>query len=228
MYRDRRKLRIVKTISFNGLFNPIKILVLCTFLYVCFTLRRKEIHDMILLLVVSVCLLTEMVNSVLIFTDGNNGVFDSFSIFSHQSLWLLLLGVLTGKRRLSYMLLAVFAAVFAVDFYFADAGKFCYYTFVTSALAYLALFVWECLQKIEREDILYFTSDAFLLLCAPVLFFFNLGLMFSFNSFQLTDRELFGIKLYTLIIYFVNFFYYLLINLYVYRQKQHHAAAVED
>lgn len=209
--------------------HAIKILVLCTFLYALFHLGRKDKNHLVVLAILLVCTLTEAINIIIQWLDFIYPLHYPISILVHNSLWLFLLSRNSKARKAGTAALFLGIVVFFIDNnYILKTGHFCYYTFIAGALSYVLLFVLECIRKLDQEDILFFTADTFLLLCAPLLFFINLGLMFSFNSYTVTNKHIFGMELYGLLNCFVNLSYYLIIILYVYRQKHAPTATLRD
>lgn len=100
---------------------------------------------------------------------------------------------------------------------------FNYWTFVASAFLYLLLFIYLSFEKLKMEELNFLTSNGYLLLCAPLLFFLGLSFMFGFGSRLITASPVYGnIVLYDCIIYFVNIVYYGLINVYLFRLKHNH------
>jgi len=95
-----------------------------------------------------------------------------------------------------------------------------YYTFIFGALLYVILFIYESYNQLREENLMYFLSNNYLLLFAPVYFFFGMGLMLGFKPLQVTRMILFGqVTLYVFIVNIVCIAYYTLINIYIYREK---------
>lgn len=202
--------------------NPIKIMVLVSFIFALASLRRSNRDHCYLLLILGTCLATEIIDSVLYFFGYSNGLTMSISIIFHDCFWLLLL-----RRNIAFkvsltMGLLLFLA-FAVANLFLMSGHFGfnYYTFVIGAFIYIVLFLYENFYQLQKENLAFFLSNSYLLLFAPILFFVDLSLMFGFDSKAVTSHRIFGlIKLYDFAIYFVNAAYYFLINIYIYREKK--------
>lgn len=208
--------------------NPIKIIVLFSFVFALMWLDFRNKNHRYLLLILAVCLVTEIVNSVLSLWRLSNGLATSISILFHDSFWILLL-----SRNLSYRLtakagLALFL-IFAIGQLIFMEGLFTfrYYSYIIGAFIYIVLFLYENFHQLRKENLSFFFSNTYLLLFAPVLFFIDLSLMFGFESPALTSAKIFGnIKLYDFVIYFVNLVYYSLINIYIYREKKVKAWAI--
>ncbi|WDF65981.1 hypothetical protein [Flavobacterium sp. KACC 22763] len=97
-----------------------------------------------------------------------------------------------------------------------------YYTFIFGALLYVILFIYESYRQLQEENLMYFLSNNYLLLFAPVYFFFGMGLILGFKPLQVTGIVLFGqVTLYVFVVNIVCIAYYSLINIYIYREKYH-------
>lgn len=202
--------------------SPLKIIVLLTLLSgLLFLDRKKQIHRH-LLAILWVCFLTEVINSILIVNKKSIVLCVSISIIIHHGLWLWMLAKNAAKKNAAFLLLGCFLLFGLINMGFLDGTKkFNYYTFVVGAFLYIIIFIYESFCRLRQENFDFFLSNTFILLTAPVLFFFGLSFMFGFNSKNVTSYLLFGqLKLYTFISYFVNIIYYSLINLYIYREKK--------
>lgn len=202
--------------------KPLKILVVLTFVLALAGLKWQNHTHRYILQILCVCMLTELINSILIFNSKSISLPFTLSVILHHSIWLLLLGRVTVFQKTFRFLLFGFI-VFAIAnlFFIEGTDRFNYYTFVVGAFLYIVIFIYESFYKLKQEDFPFFLSNNYLLLLAPVLFFFGLSFMFAFQSKSITSFIIFGdIKLYTFIIYFVNIVYYTLINLYIYREKR--------
>jgi hypothetical protein len=202
--------------------RPLKIIVLLTlFSGLLFLDRKKQIHRH-LLTILWVCFLTEAINSILIVNKKTIGLFVSISIIIHHGLWIWMLAKNAAQKNAAFLLLGCFLLFGLINISFFEGTKeFNGYTFVFGAFIYIIIFIYESFCKLRLENFDFFTSNTFILLTAPVLFFFGYSFMFAFNNKNVTSYLLFGqLKLYTFISYFVNIVYYSLINLYIYREKK--------
>lgn len=202
--------------------TPLKIIVLLTLLSgLLFLDRKKQIHRH-LLTILWVCFLTEAINSILIVNKKTIGLFVSISIIIHHGLWIWMLAKNAAQKNAAFLLLGCFLLFGLINISFFEGTKeFNDYTFVFGAFIYIIIFIYESFCKLRLENFDFFTSNTFILLTVPVLFFFGYSFMFAFNSKNVTSFLLFGqLKLYTFISYFVNIVYYSLINLYIYREKK--------
>lgn len=118
------------------------------------------------------------------------------------------------------MLLFVLFAI--VNFFFFDGvHKFNSYSFVTGALLYVLLFLYDSFGELKKENFNYFTSNNYLLIATPVLFFIGFSFIFGFKNKDIDKIEILGLfTIYNFISYFANITYYTLINIYIYREKK--------
>lgn len=202
--------------------KPLKIAVLLTLLFAFWGLNRKnEVHRYLLFILV-ICFSTELMNSALIVNAKSIVLSSTLSICLHHTLWLVLLSKFVSFIKVAYLLIISFILFAAINlFFFEGVESFNYYTFVVGAFIYLVIFIYQSFYKLKAEDFPFFLSNNYLLLSAPILFFFGLSFMFGFKTSKITSFIIFDdVKLYTFIIYFVNVVYYTLINIYIYREKR--------
>lgn len=202
--------------------NPIKVVVFLTLLFALYKLNKKnELHKN-LLLVLFICFLTELINTFLKYKEVSNAVFSSISIIFHDSFWLLILSRLVTFRKIVFTLILCFIFFCIVNILFIEKfDQYNYYSFILGALFYLIIFFYESFFQLKNENFVFFSSNNFLLLFAPVFFFLGVSLMFAFDSKEITSTIVFGnVTLYKCIIYFVNLFYYALINIYIYKESK--------
>ncbi len=203
--------------------KPIKIIALVTFFYALTNITNRNKNMLFLLVILFVCILTEIVNSILI-SNGvlNTGLSTTIGILVHNFLWLYLLSGFVVFKKLFYFLFVLLLGFVTINLFFIETSShFNYYSFVASAFIYITIFIYESFFQLKRENFKFFTSNNYLLLCSPLFFFFCLSFLFGFKSRSVTSHVLFDkIKLYDFVIYFVNFIYYTLINIYIYREKK--------
>lgn len=201
--------------------NFTQLLVILTFLVVLFTYDRNNKLHRILLAILSVSLMIELACFVLLYKKINISLVYSINTLLHHSLWLLLLFTKTNRKVLFKIVLAAYLAYGMINLLaFEGLDKFNYNTFIVGAFGYLFFFIWESFYRLKKEDFAFFTSNSYLLIFAPVLFFFGLSVIFGFKSRELSITVIFGnTKLYDVIGYFVNLVYYGLVIFYMYREK---------
>lgn len=201
--------------------NFTQLLVIISFFVVLLTYNRNNKLHRILLAILSISLINEIVCFIFLYKKSDISLVYTINTFLHHSLWLFLLFSTTKRRMLFRIVLPIFLTYGIVNLLSIEGHqKFNYYTFIFGAFLYLIFFIWESFYRLKKEDFSFFLSNNYLLLFAPVLFFFGLSVIFGFKSRELSETVIFGdTKLYTVIGYFVNIVYYGLINLYMYREK---------
>ncbi len=174
-----------------------------------------------LLYILLVVFITELVNSVLIYNDRSIRIPFNTSIVFHDIFWMLAFRENINHKKMSNITLCLFVLFSIINFMvveIADLNN--YYTFIFGALLYVILFIYESYNQLREENLMYFLSNNYLLLFAPVYFFFGMGLMLGFKPLQVTRMILFGqVTLYVFIVNIVCIAYYTLINIYIYREK---------
>lgn len=203
--------------------NPIKMVVLLTFIFALFRLQWKKPNNRYVLIILGISLILETVNSLLTVQQIKINISMTIGSIFHNSFWLALLARNCSFKKSLNIAIGLFI-LFSIINVLAIEGPstFNCYTFVVSAFLYLVFFIIDSFYRLNKEEFSFFLSNDFLLLLAPILFFLGLSFMFGFKSKLLTSTMLFAdVKLYTAIIYFVNLIYYSLITIYIYREKNH-------
>ncbi|MGV3698027.1 hypothetical protein [Flavobacterium sp.] len=204
-----------------NLLNPIKIIVLLTFLAGVFFLEKSKRDNKLLFAIVCVCFINEVGSLILKYNKLSINSLFTIDVVLHHSLWIILIGRHLSGGKMKAILLG-YLIVSALNFFFVEGmDNFNYYSFVSGALVYTILFTYISYKKLREENLGFFTSNHMILLFSPVMFFLGLSFMFCFKSHQLTSTLLFGdVKLYTFINYSVNIIYYTLINIYILKERK--------
>lgn len=202
--------------------NPIKVVVFLTLLFALLQLNKKNVLHKNVLVVLFICFLTELINTFLKHKGFSNAAFSTISIIFHDIFWLFILSIIVSFRKIVIMLILCFILFCIINLLFIEKfDQYNYYTFILGALIYLIIFFYESFFQLKNEHFVFFSSNNFLLLFAPVIFFLGISLMFAFDSKEITSTIVFGkVTLYKCIIYFVNLFYYALINIYIYKESK--------
>lgn len=204
--------------------NPIKACVLITLLFALGNLRWKIKMHRYLLYILFVVFFTELINSILVYNNRSIRIPFNISIVFHDILWMLAFKENTKSKKMSNSILCVFVLFSIINFTVIEiTDVYNYYTFVFGALLYVILFIYESYRQLREENLMYFLSNNYLLLFAPVYFFFGMGLMLGFKALEVTRIILFGqVTLYVFIVNIVCIAYYTLINIYIYREKNNY------
>lgn len=203
--------------------NPVKIIVLLTFLHALLGLPKKTILNRLTFLIISFSLFMEVFNSILIYIGEPISLFTSISIIFYFSLWLYLFKLvnLPYLKKQIYTILSVYILFGFVNAFHFQSNGFSFYTFVVGSLIYIILFLILSFTCLKKEELSFFQNNAFVLLFSPILFFLGLSFMFSFSSKTITSYKIFNeISLYTLVNYSVNFIFYTILNYYIYKERK--------
>lgn len=201
--------------------NPIKACVLITLLFALYNLRWKIKMHRFLLYILFVVFITELVNSILVYNNRSIRIPFIISIVFHDIFWMLAFRENINRKKMTNVMICFFVLFSIINFIIIEISDiYNYYTFVFGALLYVILFIYESYRQLREENLMYFLSNNYLLLFAPVYFFFGMGLMLGFKSLGVTKKVLFGeVTLYVFIVNIVCIAYYTLINIYIYREK---------
>jgi len=201
--------------------NPVKIYVSITLLFALTLGMRNDIHRL-LLAILCFGFANEAISSILLFNGYKIRFSATLYIIIHHSLWLLLLGKKATFKNSIILLLLFFLAFSFYNLFFLEGMKsFNFNSFIVGAFIYILAFTYESFYHLRKENFTYFTSNHYILLLSPLLYFFGVSFVFGFKSKTLAETVIFGgINLYNFLINFVNFIYYFLICVYIYREKK--------
>lgn len=185
-------------------------------LYFYFKNSNKAIG---LLLIISVAniVLTDVLKHFGIHTFFNNNIY----VFVHNLIWLIIIKKFCLNKKLLDWVIVAFLLFNCILFFKINIFKeFSYDAFVLGALLYSVIFVFESYINLKNEKLSFFLSNEFIIVFAPIFFYFGLSLMFAFVSVAVTQTVIFkNIVLYEFVNYYVNFIYYLLINIYIIKNR---------
>ncbi|KFF03172.1 hypothetical protein B0A68_10470 [Flavobacterium reichenbachii] len=176
------------------------------------------------LYILFVVFFTELINSILVYNSRPIRIPFNISIIFHDIFWMLAFREIINRKKMSNIILCLFVLFSVVNFIVIEiTDAYNYYTFVFGALLYVSLFIYESYKQLKEENLMYFLSNNYLLLFAPVYFFFGMGLMLGFKALGVTKMLLFGqVTLYVFIVNIVCIAYYSLINIYIYRENNNY------
>lgn len=203
------------------LLNPIKILVLATFLVGLFYLQSSKTKHRYLIFILLTCFLLEFTSIAFILNKIQIHNLFTIGVIIHHTLWLVL--VLNNFSKKKKLLFCLGFVVFSILNLFLIEGHddFNILTFILGSLLYILLFLYLSFANLKRENLSFFQSNDFILLFAPVLVFLGMSFIFGFKNKELNTTIIFNnIKLYTFINHFVNIVYYALINIYIFKERK--------
>ncbi len=203
-------------------FNYTKMLVFITFAIVLAYHNPKKANHRLLLFIVFISFINELLSVFFLLKKIDIGLLYTINTILHNSLWLFFLSRYFNNPNLFKAIIVGYIIFSAINLtYFEGWEKFNFTTFILGAFTYLILFIYKSFIELKKENFGFFLSNDFILLFAPVLFFFGLSSIFGFKSKPLSSTIIFGdTNLYDFIGYFVNTIYYAFINLYIYSEKK--------
>lgn len=201
--------------------NLVKIVVFVTFIVACISLKlEKQNKVLFAILLLNFC--TEIATSVMVYNKKSIVFITTVSILLHHALWLYMLGMLWLNKATGYIPVALFLFFALTNLFFIEGFfAFNFKSFIFGALLYILIFLYYSYYNLQKENFPFFSSNSYLLLFCPVLFFLGFSFIFGFKNKALNSTLIFGtFKLYSFISIFVNLAYYSLINIYIYRNKR--------
>lgn len=185
-------------------------------------MHSKKSSHRLLFAIITISVATEILSLILTYIGVKTGLLYTVSVVMHNSLWLILLTKDFLIKKAVIILLLSFLLVSILNFLFYEGSiNFNNYTFIIGAFLYIVIFIYESFYQLKYDNFSFFSSNNYILLFAPVLFFFGLSFIFGFKNKELAATVVYGkVELYSFIGSFVNFIYYTLINIYIYKEKQ--------
>ncbi len=199
--------------------NPISVLVTITFIMGLLFLNKKRTNalELFLTLMFSFCL--ELICVFFLNHKKNINLLYSVGFILHFYFWL---GIICNVFKISKQkknILSIFLLFCLINLIFIEKLNLNYLTFIFGSLLYILIFLIECSKKLKNEELVLFSSNNFILIIAPILFFIGFTFIFGFRNSTLRFFKVYNqIDFYTVICYFVNIIYYFLINLYIYKE----------
>ncbi len=203
--------------------NPVKVIVVLTFLHAVLCLPKKTIINQITFLIISLSLFIEVINSILIFNNQPIKHFLSITIIFYFTLWIYLFKILRNTPIKKYInpIICLYLIYGFSNFLYVQHNGFSYYNFVIGSLLYIILFLIVSFSFLKKEELRFFQSNSFVLLFSPIMLFLGLSFMFSFKSSAIISYKILNdIELYALVNYSVNFIFYAILNYYIYKERK--------
>ena len=192
--------------------NPINILVLVTFIMGLIFLNKKNRIKFLLFLLLTFCLLIEILSIILLNYHQNITILYSLGFITHNTIWLFMIFSVFKKRYYRKLIILFFVSFSLFNLFFIEKQELNHFTFIFGALLYIFILLFECSKTLLSDNLEIFKSNDFLVLLAPVMFFFGFSFIFGFRNSELRFvKVLFETELYTFISNFVNFLYYFII-----------------
>ena len=201
------------------LINPITIIVFATFVLGFLFLEKNKKINFELFLILLCSISVEVISTILLLENSNISLIYSIGFLIHNSLWISILFDVFRSQLLKKLVLVSYIVFAIINFLFLEKKELNNMTFVIGAMLYILFFIIEIFKYLKKEKLDFFSTTEFLLILAPILFFFGFSLIFSFKNSEIRIIKIFNkIELYTLICYTINIIYYFIINLYIYKE----------
>jgi len=196
----------------------IRIYIILTFIYGLF-LKKKRGNPLIFILLISVG------NELCLQYTEYDILTTNIYIFFIFPLWLL---ILLEKNKLKeivkikkYLIIGYILICF-LSFY-KSFWTLHFYNFTIGSLLYCSIFLLDSYYNLKKENFGYFTSNHYLLISSPVIFFLGMSFLFAFGSSELLKIKVYKeITIYIVVADFVNIIYYSLINCYIHKENKSH------
>lgn len=199
--------------------NLVKIIVFLTVVLAMLKLNKANTIHRIVFAILLINFGTELTTSLLKVMHCPYGKVSLLNIIVENCLWLYLLGKLSAKRWVALVLMGTYVAFSILNFLWIQGmDSFNYYTFIAGAFCYLVFFFVESFNQLEKENFDFIFSNNYVLLCAPIIYLFGGSFMFAFVSSAVTKVVLFKRELFSIVIDYVNIVYYILLNVYIYKE----------
>lgn len=202
--------------------TPIKIMVIATCFHAVAFLRKSDRRNSLLLLILLLGAINELQMSTLNLLGFCKHPALDLNFIAYNLFWLGLLMQMCRLKGAIKAALIVFGLIAVANLlFFEGMAAFNFITVMIGGLLYLLFFTLENYRRLREEDYSFFISNHYLLLFAPVTFFFSYGLLFSFRSHFVNGTLLFhNIELWDFVTYYANSTYYVLINIFIYRESR--------
>ncbi|WP_405369420.1 hypothetical protein [Nonlabens sp. Asnod2-A12] len=201
--------------------SPITILAIVSLiLAVVFYSKRKAYIYVLGILFINV--VTEI--SLLIATVGeaNDLIFYLYNqyVIIHQLLWLLLIVTLLYINKKEFLIPIAFALLQLLFVYITLPSDLHVYCFLVSFVIYLGYYLYKHYKKLSSENLSYFSNSTFILLSAPLIYFFSLAFIFGFRESEIREVEFFGFYFEEILSRTGSFIFYILIIVYIFKLRK--------
>ncbi len=207
--------------AFSSFINPTTIVVYFTIVAGFLFLKKKPIPNRLLLGILTVSSLTELLYVILTTEEGRLLLY-SLSFVLHNALWLLLLLLIFQAKKKEYLIFWGFLLFSVFNLFFYEGDGLNYLTFIVGAILYIVYFIYKLVVCLKNEQLDFFSTNDFILISSPVMFFLGFSFNLGFRDSPLRNALIFNeVDLYTFIGNCVNFIYYGLLIIYIFKQKKY-------
>lgn len=195
----------------------LKLYILLT---LCYCLFKKTPNKLLVMLLV-IASINIIISDILLYNNIKIALNNNLYIIISFVLWFMMFKEITKLKEVKYVIILFLLFSLYNLFFIESYNKLNTKTFVCGTFFYLLLFVYICVVKLKKEQLDFFINNNFIIITSPILFFVGYSLMFGFKNKILNDVILFGtIKLFDIISNVVNFTFYTLVNVYIYKENK--------
>ena len=202
--------------------KPLEVYIFITFFIAVYKTDYKKKDHRLLLYILIIAVLTEIISLILLGFNKPLNLSYNISFLLNDILWIYLLTYnFLSKKAVIGLIMAFFTIGVLNLLFYEGYNELNNYTFIAGAFIYIIFFVIKSFRELKKDNLHFFSSNRYILLFAPILFFLGLSFVLGFKSKALRSTIVFNdIKLYDLIVNFVNIIYYTLINVYIYKENK--------
>lgn len=195
------------------------ILVVATFIVATIFFRRKKVYYF-LYAIILINLFSEVLGLIAVLTGKFTVLpFYNLNFILQPALWILLAGIILKDKKYSVVIASIFILFALTNLMFIEKSSLNSKTIIVGSFLYIGFYIWKHFKLIKEEQLSYFSSNDFLLLSAPLSFFFGISILLSFGDSGLRNTVILGKTLYFIIQFLANFIFYGLLILYIIKSR---------
>ena len=202
-------------------FTPIRILITASALFGFFGLNRKKKINLILISLLFTSFISEVGVIILIILKINFTILYTLMFNIYFVLWFWIFFEINKSHKTKLLTLIFFNTFGLLNYFFFEKQNLNYSTFIIGTFIYVSLFIKKSFNNLKNENLVFFQSNNYIILFAPILFFLGFSFMFGYRNHELMVYNYFeNITVYDLISSFSNVSYFLLLTLYIFKEMK--------
>lgn len=197
----------------------ITILIVATFIVATIFYKKQKVF-LILYGIILLSLFTELI--VLFLKVNNiNYVNHAYNInmIIHIGLWLYLILCCLKQFNFEYALLLMFFIIAMINISFFETNGLAFTTFIVGSIFYIGYYILKNIELLRYERLTFFSTSRFILISAPLSFFFAFSFLFAFRESEMRTIKIAGRTVYNILQNAGNFIYYSLLILYIIKSR---------
>lgn len=196
------------------------ILITSVFYVTSFKTVKGTKCNVILGIIIILSLMNELISVIFINNNIPIQLNSNIYVLLSNSLWLYLLLLFFNKKPAFIILITILLCIINMIF-FETPYNFNYNSFLITAICYIAIYLLYSYKNLKDENLQLFQKNEFILISAPIIFFFGFAILIAFRDKNLTRYVVFGdITLYSITSFVSNFLYYILLLIYIYKERK--------